>query len=177
MMQNKASTPPKADATEVELALWMLERMRDSEGFLGTIRAARSAGDTDILDTPEYVALHTKRIAPLYRGETDAVIEAPESVVAMLEKLGKRDLLSGNEELFEKAIAAYIAKHPKGGEGLPVDWSSPFDAARAEIEGVTNGAFKPGFTAELATAARAEIARRNGLEQGATRDQGDDRGS
>jgi hypothetical protein len=174
-MQNNASTP-KGDATEVELALWMLERMRDSDGFLGPIRAARSAGGTDILDTPEYVALHTKRIAPLYRGTTDAVIEAPESVVAMLEKLSKRDVLSCNEELFEKAIAAYIAKHPKGGDGLPVEWLSPFDAARAEIEGRTSGAFKPGFTTEMATAARAEIARRNGLDKGSARDRSDDRG-
>jgi hypothetical protein len=177
MPDNKAKTPPKLDATDVDLALWMLDRMRHSETDLGIIRAARSAGGTDILDTPEHVALHKKRIAPLYRGETDAVIEAPESVIAMLEKLSKRDLLSCNEELFEKAIAAYIAKHPKGGDGLPVEWLSPFDAAQAEIEGRTSGAFKPGFTAELATAARAEIARRNGLEQGSTRDRGDDRGS
>ena len=158
-MPTNPSARPKPDATDVELALWMLERMRDSEGFLGVIRAARSAGGTDILDTPDYVARHKSRLAPLYQGADEETIEASDTVVALLEKLGARDLASCNEELLEKALAAYIAKHPDGGEGLPTEWPSTFDAARAEIEGRTTGAFKPGFTAELAAAARSEIAR------------------
>ena len=158
-MQSNSGTRPNVDATDVELALWMLERMRDSEGFLGVIRSARSAGGTDILDTPDYVARHKARLAPLYQGDNEETIEVSDTVVALLEKLGARDLASCNEELLEKALAAYIAKSPKGGEGLPSDWPSTFDAARAEIEGRTAGAFKPGFTAELAAAARAEMAR------------------
>ena len=164
-MPTNPSARPKPDATDVELALWMLERMRDSEGFLGVIRAARSAGGTDILDTPEYVARHKSRLAPLYQGADEETIEASDTVVALLEKLGARDLASCNEELLEKALAAYIAKHPDGGEGLPTEWPSTFDAARAEIEGRTTGAFKPSFTAELAAAARSEIARQAEAEK------------
>ena len=156
---------PKAGAADKELALWMLERMRDSEEFLGVIRAARSAGGTDILDTPDYIARHKVRLAPLYQGADEEAVEVSDTVVALLEKLGARDLASCNEELLEKALAAYIAKHPKGGEGLPADWPSTFDLAKAEIEGRTNGAFKPGFTAELAAAARSEIARQAGADK------------
>jgi hypothetical protein len=173
-MANNVKGFPKKDAGEQELALWMLDRMRDSEKFLGVIRAARSAGGTDILDTPDYVARHKSRLAPLYQGADEETIEASDTVVALLEKLGARDLVSCDEELLEKALAAYIAKHPKGGEGLPSDWPSTFDAARAEIEGRTTGAFKPGFTAELAAAARSEIARQSGADQsrGSGRDSG-----
>jgi hypothetical protein len=159
VMANDSSGRPRADASDKELALWMLERMRDSEGFLGVIRDARSAGGTDILDTPDYVARHKARLAPLYQGADEETVEVSATVATLLEKLGARDLASCNEELLEKALAAYIAKHPKGGEGLPSDWPSTFDAARAEIEGRTTGAFKPGFTAELAASARAEMVR------------------
>jgi hypothetical protein len=164
-MTNNSSGRPKADASDKELALWMLERMRASEGFLGVIRDARSAGGTDILDTPDYVARHKARLAPLYQGADVESFEASDTVVTLLEKLGARDLASCNEELLEKALAAYIAKHPKGGEGLPSDWPSTFDAARAEIEGRTKGVFKQGFTAELAASARAEMARQAGADK------------
>ncbi len=157
---------PAVGAADKELALWMLERMRDSEEFLGVIRAARSAGGTDILDTPDYIALHTRRAAPLYQGEHEELVDAPASLVAVIEKLAERDLLSGKEDLIEKAIAAYLAKHPKGDTDLPKNWQSTVDLARAEIEGHTSGAFKPGFVTELATAARQEIARRAGLDSG-----------
>ncbi len=172
-MANDPNGRPKSDAPDKELALWMLERMRDSEGFLGVIRAARSAGGTDILDTPDYVARHKARLAPLYQGADEESVEASDTVVALLEKLGARDLASCNEELLEKALAAYIAKSPKGGEGLPSNWPSTFDAARDEIEGRTTGAFKPGFTAELAASARAEMAR----QAGADKSRGSGRGS
>ena len=162
-----------SEKSDKELALWMLERMRDSEQFLGVIRAARSAGGTDVLDNPDYVALHTKRIAPLYQGDDEETVAVPASLVGEIEKLAERDLLSGPEELIEKAIAAYIKAHPKGDTDLPKNWQSTFEAARAEIEGHTSGAFKPGFTAELATAARQEIARRAGSEKS----RGSDRGS
>jgi hypothetical protein len=164
-MANSPSNQPKAGASDKELALWMLERMRDSEGFLGVIRSARSAGGTDILDTPDYVARHKARLAPLYQGADEETVDVSDTVATLLEKLGARDLASCNEELLEKALAAYIAKHPKGGEGLPSDWPSTFDAARAEIEGRTKGAFKPGFTAELAASARAEMARQAGADK------------
>jgi hypothetical protein len=176
-MTNSSSDLPKAGAADKELALWMLERMRLSEETLGVIRAARSAGGTDVLDTPGYVAQHTKRLAPLFQGADEEVIDAPISMVALIEKLAERDLLSSPEEFIEKALAAYIAKHPKGDTDLPPNWQSTVDAARAEVEGRTSGAFRPDFTAELATAARAEIARRNGLEKGSARDRSDDRGS
>ena len=176
-MTNNSSDLPKTGAADKELALWMLERMRLSEQSLGAIRQARSAGGTDVLDTPDYVELHTKRLAPLYKGADEEVFDAPASLVAKIEMLAKRDMLSSPEEFIEKALAAYIAKHPKGDTDLPPHWQSTVDAARAEIEGRTSGAFKPGFTAELATAARAEIARRTSLEKGTTRDRSDDRGS
>lgn len=169
-MQNNSGTRPKADATDVELALWMLERMRDSEGFLGVIRAARSAGGSDILDTPDYVSQHKARLAPLYQGASEETVEVSDTVVALLEKLGARDLASCNEEILEKALAAYVAKNPNAGEGLPSGWPSTFDAARAEIEGRTTGAFKPGFKAELAASARAEMARQAGTDK--SRDSG-----
>ena len=175
-MPNNSSDLPKAGATDQELALWMLERMRHSETELAQIRAARSAGGRDLLDTPQYVAKHATRLAPLYRGADEEMIEAPASMVAMIEALAKRDLLSCPEEFIEKALAAYIAKHPNGDTDLPMNWQSTVDSARAEIEGVTSGAFKPGFMAELVTAARVEIAERS-KEIGATRDQGDDRGN
>lgn len=151
--------------SDKELALWMLDRMRDSEEFLGVIRAARSAGGTDILDTPDYIARHKGRLAPLYQGEHEDMVDVPESVAVALEKITGRDLLSCNEELIEKALAAYLAKHPKAGEGLPTDWPSTFDLAKAEIEGQIQGAFKPGFIAELATAARGELARQSAADK------------
>ena len=113
-MPNNSSDLPKAGAADKELALWMLERMRLSEQSLGAIRQARSAGGTDVLDTPDYVALHTKRLAPLYKGADEEVFDAPASLVAKIEMLAKRDLLSSPEEFIEKALAAYIAKHTKG---------------------------------------------------------------
>jgi hypothetical protein len=176
-MTNNSADLPKASAADKELALWMLERMRLSKESLGVISAARSAGSTDVLDTPDYVALHTQRLAPLYQGADEEVFDAPASLLAKIELLAKRDLLSSPEEFIEKALAAYIAKHPKGDTDLPPHWQTTIDDARAEVEGRTSGAFHPGFTAELATAARAEIARRNGLEKGTTRDRDDDRGS
>jgi hypothetical protein len=176
-MTNSSSGLPQAGAADKELALWMLERMRLSEETLGVIRQARSAGGTDPLDTPDYVALHTKRLAPIYQGTDEEVFDAPASLLAKIELLAQRDLLSSPEEFIEKALAAYIAKHPKGDTDLPPHWQSTIDDARAEVEGRTSGAFHAGFTAELATAARAEIARRMGLEKGTARDRGDDRGS
>ena len=42
-MANDPTALPRKDAADTELALWMLERMRDSDGFLGVIRAAHLA--------------------------------------------------------------------------------------------------------------------------------------
>ena len=146
-------------ASEKELALWMLDRMRDSDEFLGAIRAARSAGEPHILDTPEIAVRHTNRLAPLYQGDTEVILEASDAVAAIMERVKARDLLSCDEELLEKALAAFLAKNPKIGEGVPSDWPATFDLAKDEIEGRTSGAFKAGFVAELASAARVELAR------------------
>jgi hypothetical protein len=147
------------DASDKELALWMLDRMRDSDEFLGVIRAARSAGEPHILDTPDIAAQHTSRLTPLYQGDTEVALEASDALVAAMEKAKARNLLSCDEELLEKALAAFLAAHPKNGEGAPSDWPATFDLAKDEIEGRTSGAFKAGFVAELASAARVELAR------------------
>jgi len=165
-MANDPTGLPKADAGEKELALWMLERIHDSEKFMGLIRDARVAGRADVLDTPNYVALHTKRIAPLYQGAHEEQIETSVELAGLIDKLAERDLLSGREDLIEKALAAYLKAHPKGDAGLPKNWQSTVDLARAEIEGKSSGAFKPGFATELATAARSELARRAAKEKG-----------
>jgi len=148
-----------------ELALWQLDRMRDSEEFLAVIQKARIAGKADILDEPEYVARHKRNAARLYQSGTDEDVEVPISVAAKIEALMQRDMLSSPEEFIEKALAAYIERHPRGAEGLPREWQSTFDAARAEIEGKTSGAFEPGFVADLAAAARSELDRQARQEQ------------
>lgn len=142
-----------------ELALWMLERVRDSEEFLGVIKAARTAGSRDVLDTPEYVARHRGRLKPLYQSDDSDTEEAPAALASLIDEIVARDMLSSREELLEKALKAYLESHPKGMEGLPLEWETTFEAARAEIEGKTSGAFEPGFVAGLADAARAELAR------------------
>jgi hypothetical protein len=144
---------------EKELALWMLNKMRDSEHFLDVIRAARKAGAPDILDTPDYLARHKTRLAKLYQDSEDDPVEAPQGVAARAVALEKRDLLSSREELIEKALAAYLDQHPRGAENLPKEWATTFDLAQAEIEGRVTGAFQKGFVAELAQAAREEMAR------------------
>jgi len=145
-----------------ELALWMLERMRDSDEFLGVIRAARTAGKRDVLDTPDYVARHQGRLKPLYQSDESDTEEAPAALASLIDEIVARDMLSGREELLEKALKAYLDSHPKGAEGLPAEWETTFEAARAEIEGRTSGAFEPGFTAALARSAREELARQAG---------------
>jgi hypothetical protein len=157
-MASDASMNPN-NKSDQELALWMLERMRDSEEFLGVIRAARTNGTRDVLDTPDYVTRHKGRLKKLYQSDSDDTEETPASVAGVIDEIVARDMLSSREELLEKALAAYIAKHPRGAEGLPIEWQTTFDAARAEIEGRTSGAFEPGFTASLAAAARQELER------------------
>lgn len=144
--------------SEKELALWMLDRMRDSEEFLAVLHAARTAGRPDVLDTPDYVARHKRRLKKLYQSDDEEAVEVPASLATKIEALVKRDGLSSAEELLEKALAAYLERHPKGLEGLPAELTT-FELARAEIEGRTAGAFSPGFTATLAAAARSELDR------------------
>ena len=157
--------------SDKELALWMLDRMRDSDAFLDVIRAARSAGEPHILDTSEITAMHTAALALLYQGDTEVTLDASETVAAAMEKVKARNLLSCDEELLEKALAAFLAENPKIGEGVPSDWPATFDLAKDEIEGRTSGAFKAGFVSELAAAARVELARSVGadLSRGAAR--------
>ena len=153
---------PRKDMPDRELALWMLERMRDSEAFLGVLQKARKAGTRDGLDTPDYVARHKARLAKLYKSDTEDDVSVSTTTIAKIEALMKRDMLSSPEEFIEKALAVYIEKHPRGAEGITADWQTTFDAARAEIEGKTSGAFEPGFTASLAASAREEMARQSG---------------
>ena len=60
-MANNHTTAPTADASDQVLALWMLERMRDSERFLGVIKAARVGGQREVLDTPDSIERHQDR--------------------------------------------------------------------------------------------------------------------
>ena len=158
-MPNNPIAQPHKDMADKDLALWMLERMRDSEEFLGVIQKARTAGKRDMLDTVDYVARHKSRLAKLFQSDTEDDVAASPTTVAKIEAVMKRDMLSSPEEFFEKALGAYIEKHPRGAEGLADEWQTTFEAARAEIEGSTSGAFEPGFVAGLAAAARQEMDR------------------
>lgn len=164
-MANDPMALPRKNATDKELALWMLERMRDSEKFLGVIRAARSAGGKDVVDTPEYIARHSTRLAQLYQGGVEELVDLPEAVIDSLDEIAKRDLLSCREEIVEQVLAAYLAENPVVAAAVPSNWPTTFDAARDEIEGRTSGTFRPGFTADLAAAARKEVDRRVGLDK------------
>jgi hypothetical protein len=143
----------------------MLERVKDSDEFLGTLRAARIAGKRDLLDEPRYVDRHKSKLKKLYQSDDEETVDAPPSLAGAIDEIAARDLLSSREELIEKALLAYIDAHPKGAEGLPTGWQTTFDAARAEIEGRTSGAFEPGFVADLAAAARREMARERTADQ------------
>lgn len=163
---------PAADLPDKDLALWMLERMRDSAGFLEILRKARAQGRRDVLDTAAYVARHGRRLAKLFQSDTEEDVPAAASAVAAIEEIMRRDLISSPEEFVEKAIEAYIEKH--GAKDLPTEWQSTFEAARKEIEGVTRGMFEPGFIATLATAARIEIAREKTAQNARDHEQGRD---
>lgn len=146
---------PRADMPDKELALWMLQRMRDSAGFMDVLRNARVQGKRDVLDTPAYVARNGKRVANLFQSDTEEDVAAASSTAQTIEEIMRRDLISSPEEFLEKAIAAYIEKH--GAKDLPAEWQSTFEAAQAEIEGRTQGVFEAGFVEKLAGAAREEL--------------------
>jgi hypothetical protein len=166
-MSNDPTTMPSKGLPDRELALWMLDRMQDSEAFLAEIQAARVKGRPDILDTPDYVALHKSRLKKLYQGGDDGeYAEVPPALIGKIDAIIERDMMTSVEEFLEKAIAAYVEKHPMKTQDLPHEWETTFQAARAEVEGRTNGAFEPDFTAVLATSARAEIDRRHEVERG-----------
>jgi hypothetical protein len=169
-MASDASMNPTKKSDQ-ELALWMLERMRDSEEFLGVIRAARTNGTRDVLDTPDYVTRHRGRLKKLYQTDSDDTEETPAALGGLIDEIVARDMLSSREELLEKALIAYLDSHPLGAQGLPAEWQTTFDAARAEIEGKTKGAFEPGFVAALAAAARKEMDRQAAQERSAGREQ------
>jgi len=170
-MSNNSIEQPHKDMPDKDLAMWMLERMRDSEAFLAILQKARTVGKPDVLDSPDYVARHKRRVAKLYQSDSEDDVATSPSTAAKIEALMQRDMLSSPEEFIEKALAAYIEKHPRGAESLAPDWQTTFDAARDEIEGKTSGAFEPGFTAGLAASARDELARQTG-EQTKTHDRG-----
>lgn len=158
-MTSDRNAVPAATAGDTELALWIVERMRDSERFLGIIRAERRAGNRDVLDTAEYIARHRARLRKLFQSDTDDETPLPPQTAAKMAAIMKRDLLSSPEEVIEKALDAYLQLHPRGLDGIAADRQSVFDAARDEIMRGTSVEFAPGFTARLASAARDEIAR------------------
>lgn len=158
-MPNNTSPTASTGASEAELALWMLERMRSSERFLGVLKAARSAGQRDVLDTPDYVERHRARLKKLFQSSASDDTPLPPATAAKVAAIMKRDLLSSPEEVLDKALEAYLELNPRGLDGIDAERISVFDAARDEIEGRTSGEFRPGFVSELAAAAREEQAR------------------
>lgn len=163
-MANNAAMNP-SDKSDQQLALWLLERMKNSEEFLAEVQAARQSGSRDVLDSPDLISRHTTRLKKLYQSDSDDTEEAPAALAALIDEIVARDMLSSREELLEKALKGYIDNHPLQSQGLPADWQTTLDAARAEIEGKTHGAFEPGFVAGLADAARREIAQEAARER------------
>lgn len=172
-MQNRSSPTPRADANDMELALWMLERMRNSERFLAVIKAARIAGHRDVLDTPDYVELHLSRLKKLFQSGSGDDAPLPSATAAKVAAIMKRDLLSSPEEFLEKAWDAYLELNPRGLEGIDAERQTVFDQARDEIEGRTSGEFKPEFVSGLAAAARDELVRQ--ADHSIDRSQGQER--
>lgn len=166
-------TTMTAASSDKELALWMLDRIRDSERFLSIIRAARNSGTRDVLDTPEYIATHRGRLKKLFQSDSGDDTPFPPATAAKVAAIMKRDLLSSPEEFLEKALDAYLLLHPRGLEDIAVERQSAFDAARDAIEDRTSGEFKPGFVARLAAAAREELSRQS--ERTLDRSQGHER--
>lgn len=164
-MASDPTQMPHKGASDKELALWLLERMRHSESFLEDIRTARSAGDTDILDRPEYIAQHRMRLAHLYQGGDEKLVEISEDTADRLQLIATQGLLSCDEQVLEKALASFLAANPKIAATVPADWPTTLDAAKAEVEGRTKGRFRASFTADLATAARSELDRRAEAER------------
>ena len=149
--------------TDKELALWMLDRMADSDEFLGVLRKARAAGKRDILDAPDYSANHNARLLKVHIADIEEETYITNAHAASLKPLVERDLLSSREEFLDKAIAAYVEKY--GADHLPGADRSIVEAARDEIEGKTSGAFEPGFTSGLAAAALIELYRQAAAEK------------
>lgn len=134
----------------------MASKLANSQGSLAIIRDARAAGKRDVLDSPAYVAKHRQRLSSLYRGDAERSVSLPVPIAKVIEAIMSRDLLSSPEELLEKALGAYLDQHPRGREGVAVDWQTTLAAARAEIEAGTTERFGPGFAGRLAEAERAE---------------------
>lgn len=143
--------------SERQLALWMLDKMAGSKEFIGVLRQARSDGERHFLDTEEVRAMHMRRLKKLHQGDTEEVVEVPAVLAGKIAGIVDRDLLSGPDELIEKAIEAYIER--TGSRELPENRQPTLDMARAEVEGRTTGMFHSGFVAGLAGAAREEMAR------------------
>lgn len=158
-MASNLSPAPSPGANEAELALWMLERMRDSERFLAVIKAARVAGRRDVLDAFDYVDGHRVRLKKLFQSSSGDDAPLPPATAKKVAAIMKRDLLSSPEEVLEKALDAYLQLNPRGLDEIDAERQSAFDAARDEIEGRTSGEFRPGFASDLAATAREELAR------------------
>lgn len=150
----------------------MASKLANSQASLTIIRDARRAGKKDVLDDPAYVAKHRRRLKALYEGDAEAPVTLPIPIAKVIEAIIARDLLSSPEELLEKALAAYLDRHPRGREGMPLDWQTTTDAVRAEIEFGASGRFDAGFIGRLAEAEREEV-REQGLEKARGLERGD----
>lgn len=145
-----AKGPARSDK---ELALWMLDRIDASEKLLAARRSGSPAEQPDDRNS----AFDRRVLETLYRGPDAEDQRLPAALVGIMDAIGNRDLLAGREEVIEKALAAYISRHPNGNDGLPTAWQTTIAAARAEVEGRTTGNFAPNFVATLAKAARDEM--------------------
>lgn len=141
------------------MALAMVSKLANSQGSLAVIREARQQGTRDVLDDPAYVAKHRQRLKRLYQGDAETPVSLPVPIAKVIEAIMSRDLLSSPEELIEKALGAYLDQHPKGREGVTIDWPTTAAAARAEIEAGAADRFDAGFAGRLAEAEREERSR------------------
>jgi hypothetical protein len=157
--------------SDQQLALWMLDKMADSEEFVGQLRQARVAGEPDDLDRPDIVEPHLDLLKKLHQGDEEETVEVSSWTAGAIVALVERDLLSGPEELIEKALVAYIER--TNDRGLPRDWQPTIAMARAEIEGRVSGKFHAGLVSELAAAAREEMNREAGLQRDHGRERDD----
>ncbi len=142
----------------------MASKLANSQGSLAVIREARKQGKRDVLDDPAYVARHRQRLRRLYQSDAEAPVSLPVPIAKVIEAIMSRDLLSSPEELIEKALGAYLDQHPRGREGVAIDWATTPAAVRAEIEAGTAERFDAGFAGRLAEAERKEE-RQRGAEK------------
>lgn len=115
-------------------------------------------------------------VEKLYQSPVRETVEVPVELAGLIEAAADKDILSGREELPEKALAAYIEQ--RGRDGLPKDWQTILASARNEVEGRSSGDYEPDFLKQVADAGRREQDPQRGREADARRRErdGNDRG-